>query len=121
MPQEHEAIVEEAIADYEEAAEKYLGAFAAEARVADQGPELKHQLITKLLGTDNPLTGKPHTATSAADALAMHTTWGAHVSSKRSATTTRLACELQMRVAYLRALAAVNASPSERPALGVVA
>lgn len=56
---------ETAIQTVEEAGRVYADALAAEETAALEASELADQLTASLLGSDNPATGKPHSATSA--------------------------------------------------------
>lgn len=51
--------------DIEDAADALADAVAVEMKLEDDRPIVKQRAVLRIVGTENPLTGKPHSASSA--------------------------------------------------------
>ena len=100
-------VTEEAIRDYQVAAGRHAKAVLDEMELLDQaGPE-KDRAIQRLMGTPNPLTEKPHSASSAEKVVELDPGYRAFLQEKGGAVAKRLGAEADMKASYLRALNAV--------------
>lgn len=102
-----------AITAYADAGQAWLRAWRQEAELSDQSGQEKMLAVSRLIGNDNPLTGKPHSASSAEAVVVTDAGYAAYLQQRRSATLERMAAETAMRAAYLRALYAIVPSQME--------
>lgn len=64
-PQSREREALDAIETYQAEGQKYAELVALETRLEDERPILKQQAVLRVMEADNPLTNKPHSASSA--------------------------------------------------------
>lgn len=114
----------EAIATFEAAALRFRAATVEEMLLQHTKPLAKHDAIVRLMATENALTGKPHSASSA-DALAeSDSAYAAHLQQLRIVVTAKLKAEAEMTAAKLRvtlATAALLTVDDEATAMSVFA
>lgn len=75
-----------AIDEVEAAAERLATAQTVEATLEDQRPLVKQQAIRRIIGTENPLTQKPHSASSAEAVVEQDEQYMQHRRAQRDAT-----------------------------------
>jgi predicted trehalose synthase len=85
------------IAQYRNATEDYAQAMARELEHTHQKPVEKTAAILRLLGSQNPLTGKPHSASSAETLVESEPGYAAFLAAYRQAVVDRIRAEGEQR------------------------
>lgn len=97
------ADLDAAFAAYEQASTVYAQARETEAQIEDERPLVKHDAMLRLLQLENPLTKKPHSASSAEAAVEQDAEYSGYLAARRAAVRTRILAETKRHVAYMRA------------------
>lgn len=94
---------QEAIAAFEAAAIKFRGHSVEEMLLQHTKPLAKHDAICRIMATENKLTGKAHTATSAEAIVEADAAYAAHLQQMRIVVGNKLKADSEMQAAKLRA------------------
>lgn len=101
----------EHLAKIHRAAEGLAEATDIVAALEDQRPLIKRDAIGRLMQETNPLTGKPHSATSAEAVVESDAIYAAHRRSQRQAEVEKIFARAAYEAAVLAARAALTATP----------
>lgn len=105
--QEAVTVAQAAITRYTAAAERYRGKVAEEMLAAAGKAGAKHSAIRRIMETENELTKKPHTATSAEAIVETDDDYSFYLQHQRLVVAEKLTAEAQMVAAKLEAELAI--------------
>lgn len=95
--------VDAALYAVEVAADQWAKAKVEELRLEDDRAREKSHAVMRLIGTDNPETGKPHSASSAEKVVELDEEYAAHRALQREATYQTIVTRAQYECALIRA------------------
>lgn len=88
-----------AIERYRTACDAYAHARAAETQLEDERHGAKHAALLRVIGTENPATGKPHSGSSASDVVTMEPGYADYLRNMRLAVMATIDARCEMEVA----------------------
>lgn len=100
--------MDDAFTAFEAAADAYAEARETEQRFEDERPLVKHDAMLRLIALENPLTKKPHSASSAEAAVEQDAEYSGYLAQRRAAVRNRIRLETLRDVAKMRAHALAN-------------
>jgi hypothetical protein len=89
-------------------AKELVGAMAAETHAITHRDKIRHGLVSALVGTQNSLTGKPHSATSAGEEAERHLDYTVAEDTRRACERDRIMAEARLYAMKLTAMLAVS-------------
>lgn len=102
--------VDNALAEYEARCIEYASLRAEESRLEDERHGVKQQALLRIMATENSLTGKPHSASSAESVVQLDPTYAAYLARQREVVLQKNIEHGKTESARIRALALANMS-----------
>ena len=102
-PEDMMQLAENELSAYETAHARWADLCRDEMRLEAQRPGILDAVTSRLIGTDNALTARPHSATSAAEAARSSTEYLEHLSNQRNTVHAKNRAEGDYQSAFLRA------------------
>lgn len=93
---------------YEDAAHAYAKARVEEQRLEDERQGAKYHALLRVMQLPNEITQKAHSATSAADVVAMDPGYADHLKRSREAVLNTIVTKCEMDIMYARMISEAN-------------